>query len=65
VGSVVFARVQRVQKVGKTLNEFRRTHLVSSVVGGCTEWEVRRVGGWGDWDCVQHCVWEGPEGSES
>ena len=48
----VFARVQMVQKVEETLNEFRRTRLVSSMVGVRTEWEVRRVGGQGDWDCV-------------
>ena len=62
---VVFARVQRVQKVEETLNEFRRTHLVSRNMGGLREWE-------GTWvasedkgtDCAQHCVCEGPESPE-
>jgi len=43
VHAVVFERVQRVQKFEETLNEFRQTRLMSSMVGGCTEWEVRRV----------------------
>jgi len=39
---VVFARVQRVQKVEKTLNKFKRTRLVSMKEGGHTEWERKR-----------------------
>jgi len=39
---VVFARVQRVQKVEKTLNKFKRTRLVSRKEGGHTEWERKR-----------------------
>ena len=37
--SVVIARVQRVQNIEETLNEFKRTHLVSRKVGRRTEWE--------------------------
>ena len=40
--AVVFARVQRVQKVEKTLNEFKQTRLVSRKEGGHTEWERKR-----------------------
>jgi len=61
----VFARVQMVQKVEETLNKFRRTRLVSSMVGICMKWEVRRVGGQGDWHCGQCCVCKDPEGSKS
>ena len=63
--AVVFARLRRVWNVEETPNEFRRARLVSSMVGRHGELEVRRVGGQGDWDCAQHCVCEGPEGSES
>jgi len=62
---VVFAEVQRVQKVEKTLNKFKGTCLVSRNVGGRTEWEGRQVGGQGDCDCARGCFWEGTEGSES
>jgi len=65
VHAVVFERVQRVQKFEETLNEFRQTCLMSSMVGGHTEWEVRRVRGLGDWDCAQCCVCQSPNGSES
>jgi hypothetical protein len=34
---VVFARVQRIQNVEETLNEFKRTRLVSRKVGGHRE----------------------------
>ena len=63
--TVVFARVQRVQRVEETLNEFKRTRLVGRRMGGCMEWEIRWVGGEWDCDCAHCCVWEGPEGSES
>jgi len=65
VCSIVFGRVQRVQKVEETLNEFKRTCLVSARMGGCTEWEIRWVESEWDCDCTRCCVWEGPEGSES
>ena len=48
VHGVVFARVQRVQKVEETLNEFRQTRLVSRNMGGLREWEGTWVGGQGD-----------------
>ena len=63
--TVVFARVQRVQRVEETLNEFKRTRLVGRRMGGHMEWEIRWVGGEWDCDCACRCVWEGPEGSES
>ena len=63
--AVVFGRVQRVQKVEETLNEFKRTRLVRRKVGGRTEWEGRRVGGQVDCDCVPRCICGGPEGSDS
>jgi hypothetical protein len=37
VPKVAFAKVQRVQKVEETPNEFKRTRLVISMVGGRTE----------------------------
>ena len=37
VHAVVFVRVQMVQKVEETLNEFKRTCLVSGRMGGCTK----------------------------
>ena len=64
--NIVFVRVQRVQNVEETLNEFKPTRLVSRKVGGRTEWEgrtrlvTRRMAGrtgWeirrveGEWDC--------------
>ena len=61
---VVFANIQRAQKVEDILNEFKPTCLVSKRVGGRMEWEGRPLEGQGDWDCACHCVWEGPEGSE-
>ena len=61
VRRVVFARVQRVQKVEGTLNKFQKTHLVSKNVGGCKEWEGRRVGGQVDCDHAPCCICEGPE----
>ena len=61
----MFARIRRFWKVEETLNEFRRARLVSSMVGGRGELEVRRVGGQGDWDCAQGCVCEDPKASES
>ena len=63
--SIVFVRVQRVQNVEETLNEFKRTRLVSRKVGGRTEWEGRQVGGQVDCDCVPRCICDGPEGSDS
>ena len=48
--AVVCGRVQRVQKVEETLNEFKRTRLVSRNVGRRREWEGRRVGGQVDCD---------------
>jgi len=65
VPSFVFARIQRVQKVEETLNEFKQICLVNRKMGGHTEWEGRWVGGQVDWDCVQHCVCKSPDGSES
>ena len=50
VHAVVCGKVQRVQKVEETLNEFKRTCLVSRNVGRCREWEGRRVGGQVDCD---------------
>jgi len=41
VHAVVFGRVQRVQKVEKTLNEFKQT-CVSRKVGRHMEWERKR-----------------------
>jgi hypothetical protein len=49
--AVVFGRVQRIQKVEQTLNEFKRTRLVSGRMGGHTEWEIRWVES--EWDCDQ------------
>ena len=37
VHATVFARVQMVQKVEETLNEFKQTRLVSRDMGGCRE----------------------------
>ena len=65
VHATVFGRVQRVQKVEETLNEFKRTHVVGRRMAGRTEWEIRRVEGEWDCDCTSRCVWEGPEGSYS
>ena len=62
---VAFARVQRVQKVEETLNEFKRTHLVSKRMGGHTKWEIRWAEGEWECDCAHRCVCEGSEGSES
>ena len=42
VHAVEFVRVQRVQKVEETLNEFKRTCLVSRKEGGRTKWERKR-----------------------
>ena len=63
--AVVCGRVQRVQKVEETLNEFKRTRLVSRNVGRRREWEGRRVGGQVDCDRAPRCICEGPEGSET
>ena len=63
VRRIAFARVQRVQNAEETLNEFKRTRLVSRKVGGRTEWEERPVGGQRT-DYAQSCVCEVPEGSE-
>jgi len=65
VPSIVFARIQKVQKVEETLNEFKRIHLVNRKMGRCMEWEGRQVGGQVDWDCAQCCVCKSPDGSES
>ena len=64
VRRVAFARVQRVQTVEETLNEFKRTRLVSRKVGGRTEWEISCIGGQVDYDCVRRCVFQAPKGSE-
>ena len=64
VHAAVFARVQRVQKVEETLNEFKRTRLVSRNVGRPREWEGTWVGGQRDCDCALRCIGEGPEGSK-
>jgi len=61
----VFARAQKAWKVEETLNEFKRTHLVSRKMGGCMGWGGRWVGGQVDWDCALCCVCESPDGSES
>ena len=45
VYAVVFARLQRVQNVEETLNEFKRTRLVSGNVGRPREWAGTWVGG--------------------
>ena len=42
---VAFAAVQRVQTVEETLNEFKRTRLVSGRTGGRTKWEITWVEG--------------------
>ena len=65
VHRVVFVRVQRVQTVEETLNEFKRTRLVSGRMGGRTKWEIRWVEGEWDCDCARRCVCKGPDGSES
>jgi len=65
VHSVVFARVQRVQNIEETLNEFKRTCLVSRKVGGHMEWQGSRIGGELEGEWVQRCVDGGPDGSES
>ena len=57
--AVVFGRVQRVQKVEETLNEFKRTRLVGRRMAGRTEWEIRRVEGECDCDCARCCVRQG------
>ena len=62
---VVFARIRRLQKVDETLNEFKRTRLVSRAVGGRTERGVRWVGGEWDGYCSCRCVCKDPEGLES
>jgi len=43
VPKVLFARVQRVQKVEEILKEFKRTRSVSRDMGGRAEREVRWV----------------------
>jgi len=48
VPKVLFARVQRVQKVEEILKEFKQTRSVSRDMGGRVEREVRWVGG--EWD---------------
>ena len=65
VYAVVFARLQRVQNVEETLNEFKRTRLVSRKVGGRTEWEISWVGGQVNCDSAVRCICEGPEGPDS
>jgi len=35
-------RAQKAQKVEETLNKFKRTHLVSRKMGGCTGWGGRQ-----------------------
>jgi len=65
VHTVVFARAQKAQKVEETLNELKRTCLVSRKMGRCTGWGGRWVGGQVDWDCAPHCVCKSPDGSES
>ena len=45
VRAAMFSRLQRVQNVKETLNEFKRTCLVSRNVGRPREWEGRWVGG--------------------
>ena len=65
VYAVVFARLQRVQNVEETLNEFKRTRLVRRKVGGRTEWEGIPVAGQVNCDCAPRCICEGPEGPDS
>ena len=43
VHAVVFARVQRVQKVEETLKEFKQGRLMSERTGGRMKWEIRWV----------------------
>ena len=64
VHAVVFARLQRVQNVEETLNEFKRARLVSRKVGGRREWEIRWVEGEWDCDCARRYVFKAPESSE-
>jgi len=61
----VFVRAQKARKVEETLNEFKRTRLVSRKMGGHPGWGGRWVGGQVDWDCAPCCVCESPDGSES
>ena len=66
VYAVVFARLQRVQNVEETLNEFKRTRLVRRKVGGRTEWEWEGipVAGQVNCDCAPRCISVGPERAE-
>ena len=64
VRRVAFVRVQRVQRLEETLNEFKRTRLPRRKVGGRMEWEVRPVGGQVNCECEPRCISVGPEGSE-
>ena len=57
--AVVFGKVQRVQKVEETLNEFKQTRLVGRRMAGRMEWEIRRVEGEWDCDCARCCVRQG------
>ena len=61
---VEFVRVQMVQNVEETLNEFKQTRLVSRKVGRLREWEGTWVAGQRDCDCAPHCICEGPESAE-
>ena len=61
---VEFVRVQKVQNIEETLNEFKRTHLVRRKVGGCTEWEGMPVAGQVNCDCAPCCISMHPEAAE-
>ena len=54
VHAAVFVRVQMVQKVDETLNEFKQTCLVISMLGQHTDLWCGGVGG----NQVEGCDWE-------
>jgi hypothetical protein len=61
----VLMRAQTAQKVVAALNEFKRTRLVGTQVGGRTEWRGSRIGGELEGEWVQRCVDDHTGGSEN
>ena len=62
VHGVMLTTDQMAQKVEETLNEFKRTRLVSRKMGKHAEWRGSQVGGELEGEWVQHCVNDGSDG---